>query len=78
MNPIGRSTRQWTNITANGDYTGRMVSTMKHMKGVRLSISYRFGSMNSMVKKTARSVSNDDMVGGKSAAGVAGSSGGGM
>lgn len=77
MNPIGRSTRQWSNITANGDYTGRMVSMMKHMKGVRLSISYRFGSMNSSVKKTARSISNDDMVGGQSAAGAAGSSGGG-
>ena len=78
INPIGRGTRQWASITTNGDYTGRMVSTIRHMKGVRLSISYRFGSMNSIVKKTARSVSNDDMVGGRSASGASGSSGGGM
>ncbi|MDE5643096.1 MAG: TonB-dependent receptor [Muribaculaceae bacterium] len=76
-NPIGRNTRRWTSNTVNGDYTGTSVSTMNHLKSIRLAISYRFGSMNAQVKKTARSITNDDMVGGSSAAGASGGNGGG-
>lgn len=80
MNPIGRSTRTFRFVTTNGDYTGTNTALQKHLKGVRLSVSYRFGSLNSSVKKTARSITNDDMVGGRSAseAGGTSTSGGGM
>ncbi|MDE6098028.1 MAG: TonB-dependent receptor [Muribaculaceae bacterium] len=76
-NPIGRSSRRWTNRTVNGDYTGVNYSTMTRVKGVKLSVSYRFGSMNASVKKTARSINNDDVVGGTSASGASGGGAGG-
>ncbi len=63
-NPIGRSTRRFVSETINGDYTGTSTTLHHHLKGVRLNISYRFGSMGASVKKTARSINNDDMVGG--------------
>ena len=34
---------------------------------LKLSIAYRFGSLKSSVKKTAKTIENDDMIGGKSA-----------
>lgn len=64
INPIGRSSRRFVSETINGDYTGTSTITRYHLKGLRFSVSYRFGSMGASVKKTARSISNDDVVGG--------------
>lgn len=47
-----------------GDYTG-LSKTINNKKSVSLSISYRFGSLNASVKKVAKSISNDDLVGRK-------------
>lgn len=64
-NPIGPRYSNRTQHTVNGDYTGTM--TYRHYMGpsVRLSISYRFGSLQAQVKKTAATISNDDLVGRK-------------
>lgn len=34
---------------------------------LKLSVAYRFGSLNTSVKKTAKTIENNDMIGGKSA-----------
>lgn len=78
INPIGRSTRRFVSETINGDYTGISTSTHYHLKGLRLNISYRFGSMGASVKKTARSINNDDMVGGSQRGDTGSSTTGGL
>ena len=73
QNPIGPSTRNWKSYTVNGNYTGFSNNKMFNFKSVSLSISYRFGNLNAQVRKTAASISNDDVVGGASAGGSQGS-----
>jgi hypothetical protein len=48
----------------NGDYTG-LDSNTSNMKRVSLTVTYRFGSLNAYVKKTEKSITNDDLVGKK-------------
>lgn len=57
--PIGPGTRRFYEHTVNAGYTGDSFTTISGMKGVRFSISYRFGSLNAQVKKT-KSINNDD------------------
>ena len=60
--------------THQGDYTG--VSTNKWLsRGFRISISYRFGSLKAQVKKSAKTIENDDVVGGASQGGQGGQGG---
>ena len=73
-NPIhtrhpGYITRTW-----NEGMTSRSRSYRYNMTTFGLGISYRFGSLNTSVKKVAKSITNDDIVGGSS--GGASSSGG--
>ena len=63
--------------THQGDYTG--VSTSKWLsRGFRISVSYRFGSLKAQVKKSAKTIENDDVVGGASQGGQGGQQGGGQ
>lgn len=63
-NPFGPSKIYFVDITENGDVTGTSRTTHFNNTQFSVSVSYRFGSFNSRVKKTARSISNDDLVGG--------------
>lgn len=61
-NPFRRSTRINTSEPLNTGYTGYTRNwKYNHANLFNISISYRFGSMNIQVKKTARSISNDDV-----------------
>jgi len=48
----------------NGDFTG-FSNTQYKVRSAGLMISYRFGSINSTVKKVNKSIENDDLVGQK-------------
>ena len=78
QNPIGRSEREFISYTVNGDVIGSVTSRNYNMRGVNLSVSYRFGSMKAQVKKTAKSIQNDDLVGGSGSNAQSGASEGGM
>lgn len=65
MNPIGQSQRTYTTHIVNGDYIGEQLSRSLHNSLAMFRISYRFGSLNAQVKKTAASIENDDLVGRK-------------
>jgi hypothetical protein len=61
---IGNKTFKYASHTVNGDYTDTTVTAIK--RGTALfNISYRFGSLNASVKKTASSIKNDDLIGRK-------------
>lgn len=64
MNPIGPKPR-YTTYVVNGDYTSRSDSRMNFTHGFVIEVNYRFGSLNAQVKKTARTIDNDDLVGRK-------------
>ena len=64
--PIGKSVRNYRTEIVNGDYRGATNYGIYNIKGVSFRISYRFGSLNAYVKKTAASINNDDLMGGKS------------
>jgi hypothetical protein len=61
---IGNKTFRYAGYTVNGDYTDRTISSMKRGNAL-FSISYRFGSLDASVKKTASSINNDDLIGRK-------------
>lgn len=65
MNPIGPKPR-FTSYVVNGDFTSVSNSRMNFTHAFSIDISYRFGSLNAQVKKTARSIDNDDLMGRKS------------
>lgn len=50
--------------TVQGDTRGWSRAYMKHNSNVELSVSYRFGSLRTSVKKTAKKIENDDQIGG--------------
>ncbi len=49
----------------NAGVTGETLTIQGARQYASLSLSYRFGSLNTSVKKTAKSISNDDLVGRK-------------
>ncbi|MBR5332047.1 MAG: TonB-dependent receptor [Muribaculaceae bacterium] len=65
LNPIGSSTVTNYEYFINGDYTGYTKSNSYDRKMAMLRIAYRFGSVNAQVKKTSKSISNDDIIGRK-------------
>ncbi len=65
LNPIGTGTQISRQYIVNGDYTGYSDSRMYYGKMAMLRVAYRFGSVNAQVKKTAKSIENDDIIGRK-------------
>ncbi|MBQ7691226.1 MAG: outer membrane beta-barrel protein [Muribaculaceae bacterium] len=65
----------FTNHTTQGDYTGQSHFEFSQRR-FNLSISYRFGSLKTRVKKTDKTIENDDVVGGSSAGGSQGQNNG--
>lgn len=62
--------------THQGDYTGWNRNKWMQ-RGFRLSISYRFGSLKASVKRTDKTIENNDVVGGSQQGGAGGSQQGG-
>lgn len=61
-NPFGHGVRLYVTEPRNAGYTG--YSRTYHYNNANdfsVSVSYRFGSLNASVKKTAKSISNDDV-----------------
>ncbi len=52
-------------MTYNPGYYSEYVSMSNNRRYVGLSVNFRFGSLNVQVKKTASSISNDDLSGRK-------------
>lgn len=66
QNPFYSSRRKSKSETFNTSYRTVTYNYNFNPTAFNLSVSYRFGSMNSVVKKTAAKISNDDLVGRKS------------
>lgn len=64
QNPIGWKYSKWKMRIVNAGYEQWSESTRKS-SSVGLSVSYRFGSFNAQVKKTAKTIDNDDLEGRK-------------
>jgi hypothetical protein len=62
---IGNRFNKFVTYRVNGDYTGYNFFR-SNKKRIALTLSYRFGSLNAYVKKTSKSIQNDDLVGGAS------------
>ena len=66
LNPIGQSSQVSRQYFVNGDYTGYSDTKMMNIgKMAMLRVAYRFGSVNAQVKKTQKTISNDDIIGRK-------------
>lgn len=64
-NPFGPTSREFRLVMYNPSYYSESVTTNNNSRYVGLSINFRFGSLNAQVKKTAASISNDDLQGRK-------------
>ena len=61
-NPFGHSIRLYETESRNTGYTGYTKSyNYNSANNFSISVSYRFGSLNAQVKKTSKSISNDDV-----------------
>ena len=58
----------WRSDFTQGDYTGFARQSYKS-RSFSISVSYRFGSLRTQVKKTSATIDNNDVVGGSSAGG---------
>lgn len=67
LTPIGDSGMKINTHIVNGGYTGLSSIYQHNVRMLKLSVAYRFGSLNTSVKKTAKTIENNDMIGGKSA-----------
>lgn len=66
LNPIGQSSQVSRQYYVNGDYTGYSDTKMMNTGKIgMLRVAYRFGSVNAQVKKAAKSIENDDIIGRK-------------
>ena len=74
QNPIGSRTRCYESRVVNGEYLSTSRQYNDHNFAVGINIGYRFGSLNAHVKKTARTIDNDDLMGRKSGSGAESSS----
>ncbi len=62
MNPFGHSVRIYETDPRNTGYTGYSKTySYNAANNFSISVSYRFGSLNASVKKTNKSISNDDV-----------------
>lgn len=64
-NIFGPSWRGATTYTTQGDYRSHETQKTNNSFRFRISVSYRFGSLNASVKKTSSSIKNDDLEGRK-------------
>lgn len=62
-NPVGPSKSRTRNVENNTGYYGESISVSNFRKSVWVSVSWRFGNLNASVKKTAATISNDDLDG---------------
>lgn len=60
-NPFGSNNSTYTSVTVNGGYRGVSHSYSTNRREFSIGLSYRFGSLNAYVKKTNRSISNNDL-----------------
>lgn len=60
-NPFGPYKGTYKYYTVNSGYDSRTIYTYPNNFSFFLSVSYRFGSLKASVKKTAASISNDDV-----------------
>ena len=67
MNPFAFHGVGMRSVTNRGDYYGWSENSFSQARGVRFSVSYRFGSVKAGVKKATASIVNDDLQGGNSA-----------
>lgn len=65
QNPFGRHHSTTLSKSKNLAYDQRSESVRLHSFAVAFSVSWRFGSINAQVKKTARKIENDDLSGRK-------------
>ena len=56
---------EFCSYIVNGDYEGVARNKMSNYQSASIQISYRFGSLNAQVKKTAKTIENDDLIGRK-------------
>ncbi len=68
-NPIRTHNPGYISKSWNNGMTSRSRSYQYRMTTFGISVSYRFGSLNTSVKKVKKSISNDDVVGGSSVGG---------
>ncbi len=64
-NPFGPYSWSGTIRSFNNSMNGASVTENPYNSSFSVMVSYRFGSLNASVKKTSRTISNDDLVGGK-------------
>ena len=64
-NIFGPDKSEYKTVTVNGDYIGDTRSWQFNRQLFGINISYRFGSLNAQVKKTAKTIANDDLIGRK-------------
>ncbi|MBJ2195647.1 MAG: TonB-dependent receptor [Muribaculaceae bacterium] len=64
-NLFGPGSSEYRSMTYNPGYYSEYVSMSNNRRYVGLSVNFRFGSLNVQVKKTASSISNDDLSGRK-------------
>ena len=65
-NPFGKNRKCFRSEPINVGYTGYNESYyFNQANQFQCSLSYRFGSINAQVKKTAKSIKNDDLEGRK-------------
>lgn len=61
-NPFGNSVRKYCTEAINIGYTGYSKNyNYNNANNIRVSVSYRFGSLNVQVKKAKASIKNDDV-----------------
>ncbi len=64
-NIFGSRERVYESVVVNGDYRSTSRNYQNHGRQLRMSVSYRFGSMRAQVKKVGASIKNEDLVGRK-------------
>lgn len=64
-NPIYSSDSRHRSRTENLSYRSQTTSYNPNTSNFQVSVSYRFGSLNAQVKKTVKSIENDDLTGRK-------------
>lgn len=60
--PFSGKYNNWASYGINGGYTSIDTNSWVQ-RGFGITVSYRFGSMNTQVKKTDKSITNDDAIG---------------
>ena len=64
-NLFGPASREFRQVIHNPSYYSESATYSNNSRYFGLSLNFRFGSLNAQVKKTAVSISNDDLQGRK-------------